>query len=89
MPVRKIYTPVERAIVLDLETCGNNNGVGRILDVAAVELLDYGTRIGETLQFFCNPKYEIMPHHVTPLHHLIIIFLYPSTIPHQGLLLLI
>lgn len=46
-----------REIVLDVETCGSNNGVGRILEVGAVELLNGGKTIGESLHFYCNPEY--------------------------------
>lgn len=54
-PVR---TREAREVVIDIETCVNNNGVGRILEVACVELLERGTKIGEKLHFYCNPGFD-------------------------------
>ena len=45
-------------IVLDIETCGQNNGVGRILEVGAVELLDKGTKIRKAFHIYCNLEYD-------------------------------
>ena len=51
----------KRDVVIDIETCGNSiddDGVGRILEMAAVELLDNGQRMGRVYKFFCNPEYD-------------------------------
>jgi hypothetical protein len=56
-PSNMPHLPKEREVVIDIETCGNNNGVGRILEVTAVELIR-GKKIGKKLHFYCNPGYS-------------------------------